>query len=189
MSPLDAAIGVIEIALAAVLAITCLRLRAGWSLVAFSIFFGVRGVDRLLVGIVGHEPEAIGLALDVGLAAVLIVLVVTARRALAEVERTQTEAEIREHEYQRAVLDYRRVARHRLATPVTAIVGSAQALREIGELDDGTRMRLLDAILDEARRLQEVALDPDTPLAPEERTLLPLPRLDADSDGRRVEGG
>jgi signal transduction histidine kinase len=178
MSLLDVGIGAIEIAFAAVLAVTCLRLRrSGW-LVVFSIFFGLRGLDRVLVGIVGHEPEAIGLALDVVLAGVLVVLVVTARQALAEVERTQIEAEIRGREYERALRDYRRVARHRLATPVTAILGSAQALREIDELDEPTRVRLLDSILEEARRLQEVALDPDAPLAPEERALRPAPRLD-----------
>jgi signal transduction histidine kinase len=178
VNPLDAVIGAIELALAAMLAVTGLRLHRSRWLVVFSIFFAVRGLDRVLVGLVGREPATLGLAFDLALIGVLVTLFLTARHALVEVERTRAEARIREQEYQRAVRDYRRFARHRVATPVTAILGSAHALRELDELDEPTRVRLLDSILDEARRLQEVALDPDTPLAAEERTLQPAPRLD-----------
>ena len=85
-------------------------------------------------------------------------------------------ARYREQEYERALADYRRLARHRLANPLTAIRGGVSALRTLPDLDDERRAELLAMIEREALRLEHIALDPAT-RTPEESTLHPQPRV------------
>jgi signal transduction histidine kinase len=83
---------------------------------------------------------------------------------------------LRSEEYARALADYRRLARHRLATPITAIRGSLATLRDIPDLDEATQRELLAAAEEQAERLQQVALDPEIAAA-EERGLRPTPEV------------
>lgn len=77
-------------------------------------------------------------------------------------------------EYRRALLDYNQLVRHRIANPLTAIGGGIRTLLE-RELDRATQLELLTSMLDQAQRLERVALDP-TIIGAEEGVLRPAPR-------------
>jgi signal transduction histidine kinase len=93
-------------------------------------------------------------------------------------ERWTTAAELREQEYRRALVDYRRLIRHRLANPTTTIIGAKYALNDL-PTEPQTGRELLEIIQREAMRLESIGLDPHQ-LAPEEHGLHPepTPRLD-----------
>jgi signal transduction histidine kinase len=182
MSALDVFIGGMELLAALVVALSCWRRRRVRWLTVFALFIALRGLDRLILGVLSADTPALGLGLDFALACVLMVIVLTARTVLTEIERTQAAAELRALEYDRALTDYRRMARHRLATPLTAILGSARALRDMPDLDARTRDELVETILKEGKRLEQVVVDPHAPLASEESGLRPTPELRAGRD-------
>jgi signal transduction histidine kinase len=175
MNEVDVAIGALELTMAMLLFVGSQRLDHLRWLAALALFLALRGSDRLIVGLLEREPRALDLAVDGALGVALVALAVLLRRGFGEIEHLVEDAEARQEEYSRAVVDYRRVARHRLANPVTAILGSARALREMPELDVETRERLLTSIVDECERLQRVVVDPGAPLGAEERGLRPAP--------------
>ena len=90
---------------------------------------------------------------------------------LQEAKRPAREAAA---EYQRALLDYTQLVRHRIANPLTAVTGGLSTLLE-RDLDPATQRLLLETMLDQARELERVALHPET-LRAEEATLTPAPR-------------
>ena len=79
-------------------------------------------------------------------------------------------------EYERALSDYTQLMRHRIANPLTAIRGSAQTLRDLPSLDDDTRTRLLEIIVEMAERIEQVSLEPRS-VSVEERCLDAVPRV------------
>jgi signal transduction histidine kinase len=166
--------------LQAALAVVLLRYvgRLGRSfpwLVALVAFFGVRAAGRVYVGFAGEEPAALAYASDGLLVLVLVLLLVGIERTVVGLRLAQDEAAYREREYARALADYRALARHRLANPITAIRGGIASLTELPDLNGAERRALLDMVAREARRLEHVALDPDR-LGGEERRLRPRPR-------------
>lgn len=90
---------------------------------------------------------------------------------LQEAKRPAREAAA---EYQRALLDYTQLVRHRIANPLTAVTGGLTTLLE-RDLDRATRRLLLETMLDQARELERVALHPET-IRAEEATLTPTPQ-------------
>jgi signal transduction histidine kinase len=142
-------------------------------LIALSAFFVLRGVMRIYAAFAGSAPETFAVAVDVLLLVVLALLIVGLEQTARGLRLAENEALYREEEYSRALADYRRLARHRLATPLTVLRSGITALRTL-DLDARERKEALDALEAAARRLQKIALEPES-LSPEERDLEPRP--------------
>ncbi len=176
---LGVAIGSLEILLVGTVLRRFWRFRRGFPwLVALAMFFLLRGVDRIVVSFAAEPPPEFGLALDVVLLTVLVLLLLTIERVIAGLQLAEDAAQYREREYGRALRDYRRLVRHRLANPLTAIVGSARALRELTMDKPAMREELLEVLEHEAERLEKISLDPADELRAEERALHPEPKLE-----------
>ena len=169
------AVGVLQVLFALVVARHIARFGRAfpWLLVLIAFFF-VRGTDRIYSGI--SESERLGIAVDLVALACVVLLMLGIDKTVRALRASQDEAAFRSEEYERALADYRRLARHRLANPITAIRGSISTLRDLPDLDEATRRQLLETVDAEARRLEQVALDPDVASA-EERTLRPTPNV------------
>ena len=168
-------LGSVEVALAIVVLRHLGRVgRAFPWLAALMAFFVLRGIDRIYAGLT--ESERLGIVVDAVLVVVVFLLLFGIDKTVNALKAAQEEATYRREEYARALADYKRLARHRLANPITAIQGSISTLRDMPDLDEQTRRALLDAAEGEARRLQAVALDPDV-LSDEERMLEPRPNV------------
>jgi signal transduction histidine kinase len=139
-----------------------------------TVFFALRGVTRLAETVAGGRVDALAEPVDVLLVVALVLLILGFDRTIRGLLLAEDAAHFREQEYERALADYRRLARHRLANPLTAIRGGVAALRTL-DLDDERRRELLAMIEREALRLEHVALDPATH-SPEESTLHPQPQ-------------
>jgi signal transduction histidine kinase len=142
-------------------------------LAALTVFFSLRGAMRIYAAFSGSVPEALAVPVDVLLLVVLALLIFGLDQTARGLQLAENEALYREEEYARALADYRRLARHRLATPLTVLRSGITALRSL-DLDPRQRQEVLDALERESRRLEEVALEPE-PLSPEERSLEPRP--------------
>jgi signal transduction histidine kinase len=112
---------------------------------------------------------------DVLLLVVLALLIVGLERTAQRLKLAENEALYREEEYARALTDYRRLARHRLATPLTVLRSGIAALRSL-DLDPRERDEVMDALEKAGRELEDVALEPQ-PQGQEERGLDPQPVL------------
>lgn len=168
-------LGSVEVALAVVVLRHLARVgRAFPWLAALMAFFVLRGIDRIYAGLT--ESERLGIVVDAVLVVVVFLLLFGIDKTVNALKAAQDEATYRREEYARALADYKRLARHRLANPITAIQGSISTLKDMPDLDEETRRALLDAAEGEARRLQAVALDPDV-LSDEERMLEPRPNV------------
>ena len=179
----DGLIGGFELALAAIVLRHLWRFRRGFPwLVVLTAFFAVRGADRLTSAFTGRGTQTLGFVLDALLLLVLGLLLVTMERVVRGLELAEDAARIRESEYSRALADYRRLVRHRLATPLTAILGSVRFLRELDPQEEALHSELLETLEQETLRLESLCLDPDDELRPEERDLRPRPNLDAAVD-------
>ncbi len=147
-------------------------------LAALTVFFALRGVMRIYASFAGEAPEALAASVDVLLIVALLLLIAGVDRTARGLRLAENEALYREDEYARALADYRRLARHRLANPLTVIRGGVVALRSFPDLDADQRDELLDAMERETRRLETIALEPQ-PQSPEEELLEPRPVADA----------
>ncbi len=143
-------------------------------LAALMLFFLVRGIERIYTGV--SDSERFGIMADVLILLVVVLLIFGLDKTVTALRAARDEAELRRSEYDRALVDYRRLARHRLANPITAIRGSVTTLRELRDLDEATRDALLRAVDEEAARLETIALEPEVGSA-EERGLDPRPRV------------
>lgn len=177
----DLGIAILELSLGAVVLVHLWRFRRGFPwLIALTAFFVLRGVDRLAVGVFAWAPDVLGGLLDPLIVLVLVLLLFSIERIVRDLELAEDSARLREHEYERALVDYQRLARHRLATPVTAILLSARALLELGPENARLRDEAADILEQSVVRLEHVSLDPGSELAPDERTLSPSPLVEPD---------
>jgi signal transduction histidine kinase len=175
---LSLVIGSLQLALAFVVGVRLGRyIRPFPWLAALTLFFGIRGAMRIYASFAGEAPESVALPVDLLLLAALVLLIVGIERTGRGLVLAENAALYREQEYRRALTDYRRLARHRLANPLSVIRGGVIALRTL-ELTPAEREQLLDSIEQESERLENVALEPD-PTGPEERLLRPRPDLRA----------
>jgi signal transduction histidine kinase len=140
-------------------------------LVALTLFFVVRGATRVWEGLAGARGE-VPVATDALVLLVLGSLTVGLPATIRRLRDAEDSAALRRQEYERALADYRALARHRLANAVTIIRGSADTLL-CRSLDDDLRTTLLHAISREAGRLED-AVEPAARM-PEEQVLDPLP--------------
>jgi signal transduction histidine kinase len=144
-------------------------------LVALTAFFALRGAMRIYAAFEGSVPEALAVSVDAILIGVLVLLVAGLDQTARGLRLAEDEALYREEEYARALADYRRLARHRLANPLTAIRIGIAALRSL-DLDAAQRKSVLQRLERESKRLEELTLDPQ-PLSAEERGLKPRPAV------------
>ena len=173
---LSLGVGALQLVLAFVVAVRLGRyVRAFPWLAALMLFFGIRGAMRVYAALAGEAPESLALPVDFLLLAALLLLIVGVERTGRGLVLAEHQALDREREYGRALADYRRLARHRLANPLSVIRGGVMALRTL-ELTPAEREQLLDSIEQESERLEKVALEPET-AGPEERQLRPRPNL------------
>jgi signal transduction histidine kinase len=179
---LDGLIGGFEIVLAVIVLrhLWRFRRRFAW-LVVLTTFFLVRGVDRITIAFTGRGAQSFGFVLDALLLLVLSLLLVTMERLVRGLELAEDAARLREQEYERALTHYRRLVRHRLANPLTAIFLCIRFLRELAPGEATLRSELLETLDRETERLKSVCLDPDDELNPEERDLEPHPKLGSQS--------
>jgi signal transduction histidine kinase len=174
---LNLLVGSVELVLAAVVLRHLGRFgRAFPWLGALTVFFAVRAADRIYTGIAGREPAALVYLVDALVLLSLALLLVGIERMVTGLRIAQDEAHYRQAEYQRALEDYRRLARHRLANPLTAIRGGLATLREVDDLSAAEAQEMLRMIDTEAARLEQVTLDPRD-LRPEEAGLHPHPNV------------
>ncbi len=148
-------------------------------LVVLMTFFALRAAGRIYVAFVGEEPAALAYVADGLLVLVLLLLLIGIERTVIGLRLAQDDARYREQEYARALNDYRALARHRLANPITAIRGGVLTLKQLPELGGEERLQLLDMIEEEALRLEQLALDPYR-LSDEERFLHPRPAVEGE---------
>lgn len=86
-------------------------------------------------------------------------------------------------EYRRALLDYRRLVRHRLANPLTAVTAGVLTLRDLnGELTPERRLEILEAMLETSARLEQAVLDPER-VSDVESDLQSVPELTEEMSG------
>lgn len=98
-------------------------------------------------------------------------------RTIADLEREAHRARVAHAEYNRALVDYTQLVRHRIANPLTSVIGGIQTLLDL-DLDEATRRELLESMLECARRVEQVSLHPDA-IGPEEHELDARPRQPA----------
>ncbi|MCW2962145.1 MAG: hypothetical protein JWM90_2532 [Thermoleophilia bacterium] len=99
------------------------------------------------------------------------------RTHLLALRRRSEEARSAAHHYSRAVHRYRNLMRHRIANPLATISGMAETLRHVDGIDRERSCQLLDAIIQEARGLARISIDPRS-MSPEEIVLEPWPGID-----------
>jgi signal transduction histidine kinase len=171
-------IGTLEVALGAYVLRRLWRFRRGFPwLIAPTGFFLLRGAERIGKEIFGGLPYAVGLMVDPLVLALLVLILFSVNRVVRDLAAAEQAADLREREYERALLDYRRLARHRLATPITAILGGVHYLRDFDPQDEQRRAEVVEMIEEAAVRLEQVSLDPRDELNAEERSLRPTPSL------------
>jgi len=170
------AIGALELVLAAYVLRRLWRFRRGFPwLIVPTGFFLLRGAERIGEEVFGGLPHVVGLLVDPLVLALLVLLLASVDRLVRDLAAAEEAAELREREYERALLDYRRLARHRLATPLTTILGGIHYLRDFDPQDKERRAEVVEMIEEAAVRLERVSLDPRDELRAEERSLRPTP--------------
>jgi signal transduction histidine kinase len=174
---LDLALGLLQLMLAAVV----LRHLRGFGrafpwLGALMVFFALRGTQRVYAAFTDGNEQVFGVVGDLLLLVVLTLLVVGLERTVRGLRYSADVAAARAEEYERALRDYRRLARHRLANPLAVVRGGAATLREL-ELDEAQRAEIVRAIEEAALELEQITLQPE-PERPEERGLRPRPEFD-----------
>ena len=144
-------------------------------LAALMIFFFARGLGRIYVGTLGHEPLIAPVITDSFLIAVVVLLILGMRRTVLTLRHSIEDAEWRKSEYERALTDYRALVRHRLANPLTIVMGGVELLRRAPARTHEEKAILDDVYLG-VRRLEQVSVEAE-PLSAEEEGLHPKPEL------------
>jgi signal transduction histidine kinase len=171
-------IGVVHLAVAFALLASVRRSAAMFPwLLALAAFFAVRGLDRIVNAV--HDPPPIfGQLADAFVVATLVLLLVGLPRTVTALRAAYDDANRQTQAYARALHDYRRLVRHRLANPLAAVRGGVQTLRDVEGLTAGERRLLLDMLHEQVLRLEHLSLEPH-PAAPEEQGFHPAPPHDA----------
>jgi signal transduction histidine kinase len=149
-------------------------------LAALMAFFLLRAANRFYVVFAGEEPVQFSVLADGLTVVVLVLLLFGIERMIRGLQAVENEAAVREAEYERALFDYRRLMRHRIANPLAAVRGGIQSLRDLPDLSPEDRAILLDSADEAVQRLEHVALNP-RPLGREEAALEGRPRIDRDA--------
>jgi signal transduction histidine kinase len=179
----DLALGSLQLVLALVVLKHLRRFgRAFPWLAALMLLFSLRAAERLWSAFSDTRQEVFGVAGDALLVAVLLLLILGLRNTVRGLELALSEADARAQEYARALHDYRTLARHRLATPLTVIRAAVRTMRDL-EPTPAERDEILEAMERATFELEHVALEPSV-RRPEERALRPLPTHDGPAPAR-----
>lgn len=124
------------------------------------------------------SPSPIHVLTDLALICLAAYLVVTIGRTLGRLTSTLDETERVAREYRRALHDYERLVRHRLANPLTVISSGLETMDALGDApaNHEHRTKVLETMRQASNDLQYVSLAP-SPLRPEERELDPTPHV------------
>jgi len=141
-----------------------------FAVVAFCVF---RAVDLFVVHTLDIDSAHLPRLLDILSLVTLIAVLAFTSRLHGVLTSSQSEAEAVQAEYGRALLEYTQLVRHRIANPLTAIIGGAQTIMDL-DLDRDTQLQLLEAIVEKGKELENVALHPER-ISPEELSLHPTP--------------
>lgn len=93
---------------------------------------------------------------------------------LSVAARNIANANAAEREYRRAVWHYTQLMKHRISNPLQTIIGMADTLRDMPDLERSRRQAMIEAIGQQARVLRDVSLEPRV-LGDSERVLRPAP--------------
>lgn len=146
--------------------------RAAAVLALFFVFSGLHELSER--GPLLPYSAALDLAMTLGVAATLLVILPMARgMARSLIEREQV-AEHEAREYARAGRHYEQLVRHRLFNPLAVVRGAAETMRARPELDRDTREQLLDSIIEASHRMEHASLHASSEAA-EEHELNPAP--------------
>lgn len=172
---LNAMIGLLQLALALIVMRYLGRFgRAFPWLGALMAYFMIRGSARVYTSFYETGEEAVVLFTDTFLVGALLLLILGVERTVAGLKLQLEAARQKETEYERALDDYHALARHRLANPLTAIVGGVVTLRDMPDLDRKTQLEVIAGIEEAVHQLEGISLDPASD-APEESMLRPRP--------------
>ncbi|MCW2922013.1 MAG: hypothetical protein JWL76_1887 [Thermoleophilia bacterium] len=81
---------------------------------------------------------------------------------LSVAARNIANANAAEREYRRATWHYTQLMKHRITTPLQTIIGMADTLRDMPELERSRRQAMVEAISQQARSLRELCMTVDT---------------------------
>ena len=81
---------------------------------------------------------------------------------LSVAARNIANANTAEREYRRATWHYTQLMKHRITTPLQTIIGMADTLRDMPELERSRRLAMVEAIGQQARSLRELCMTADT---------------------------
>ena len=81
---------------------------------------------------------------------------------LSVAARNIANANAAEREYRRATWHYTQLMKHRMTSPLQSIIGMADTLREMPDLERSRRVAMLEAIAQQARELRELCMTADT---------------------------
>jgi signal transduction histidine kinase len=101
-------------------------------------------------------------------------LLEVASAQLSVAARNIASANAAEREYRRAVWHYTQLMKHRISNPLQTIIGMADTLRDMPDLERSRRQAMIEAIGQQARVLRDVSLEPRV-VAETERVLRPQP--------------
>jgi signal transduction histidine kinase len=152
---LTLAAGLLQLAIAALIVRNVFgRARVFPWLVALAIFFLLRGATRLAEALDVAGGSVAWAALD-GAVVIVLVAIVVGSEAISRLRLALEDAERTRDEYARALHDYRVLVRHRLATPITTIRGSASTLNDVRPLSERRVSRARNGNRDGCRRARE----------------------------------
>jgi signal transduction histidine kinase len=81
---------------------------------------------------------------------------------LSVAARNIANANAAEREYRRATWHYTQLMKHRITTPLQTIIGMADTLRDMPDLERSRRQAMVEAIGQQARSLRELCMTVDT---------------------------
>ncbi len=81
---------------------------------------------------------------------------------LSVAARNIANANAAEREYRRATWHYTQLMKHRITTPLQTIIGMADTLRDMPELERSRRQAMVEAIGQQAKSLRELCMTSDT---------------------------
>ncbi len=107
---------------------------------------------------------------------------------LSVAARNIANANAAEREYRRATWHYTQLMKHRMTTPLQTIIGMADTLRDMPDLERSRRLTMIEAIGQQARSLKELCMTADTFADPDATTdtdLVPAASSGDPHDGDR----
>jgi signal transduction histidine kinase len=176
-SEVNLVLGFVEMLLALLVLLNLARLYRSFPwLAALGVFFILRGIDRVYVGALGNEPLIAPVITDTFLLAVVVLFLVGMRRSVLALHRSIDDADWQKREYERALVDYRRLVRHRLGNPLTVVLAGIQMLRRSSSERSDPEREIIEDIYQGVLRLEQVSVE-NEPLSAEEESLHPKPQF------------